>query len=75
MDIEQWWAKLDSTTQQWLIDHNGEALPGEVVTKIIDAGGPAMSDAWWSHQDGPSGYSLQDDAVDWVEATANDESD
>lgn len=74
MDIEQWWARLDESSKQWLIDHNGEALPGDIIAKIVDAGGPVISDAWWSHQDGPSGFYLPDDAVDWVEVTANDES-
>lgn len=74
MDIERWWARLDPTTQQWLIAHNGEAIPGEVMTKILEVGGPVTSDAWWSHEDGPSGFYLPDDAVDWVETAANDES-
>jgi hypothetical protein len=73
VEIEQWWARLDPSTQQWLIDHNGEAIPGEVVAKIVEAGGPVTSDSWWSHEDGPSGFYLPDDAVDWVETTANDD--
>jgi hypothetical protein len=73
MEIGQWWAGLDATSQQWLIDHNGEAIPGEVVAKIVEAGGPVTSDAWWSHEEGPSGFYLPDDAVDWVETTANDD--
>jgi hypothetical protein len=63
IDIKQWWARLDETSKQWLIDHNGEALPGSLVAKIVNAGGPVMGDAWWSHQDGASGFYLPDDAA------------
>jgi hypothetical protein len=75
MGVEQWWTRLDEPSKQWLIDHNGEALPSEVATKIVAAGGPVKSDAWWSHEDGPSGIYLPDDAIDWVEATANGETE
>ncbi|GAA2751748.1 hypothetical protein [Amnibacterium kyonggiense] len=73
MDIEHWWGRLDTTTRHWLIAHNGEPVPGDVVDVIVAAGGPAASDAWWSHEDGPRSFSFPDDAVDQVETIANDE--
>ena len=75
MEIEQWWSGLDPRTQQWLFDHNGEAISSEVLVRIVEAGGPATSDAWWSHEDGPTGFFLPDEAVDWVETLANEEHD
>ena len=39
MDIENWWPKLQPSTRQWLIAHNGEALPAEVAAEIRRAGG------------------------------------
>ena len=75
MEIEQWWSGLDPATQQWLIDHNGEAVPGDVLVRIFEAGGPAADDAWWSHEDDSTGFFLPDEAVDQVEALANDEHD
>ncbi|MDN3495811.1 hypothetical protein QL996_13300 [Planococcus sp. APC 4015] len=74
MQIIEWWPELDSETQGWLIAHNGEALSPEVLTKIVAAGGSLTSNAWWVGQGGPKGFYLSDEAVDWIEATANGES-
>jgi len=73
MDIENWWPKLEPSTRQWLIAHNGEALPAEVVAEIRRAGGSVASDAS-SVDDGTApGSFLPDAAVDWIEAAANEE--
>jgi len=56
-----------------LIEHNGEALSGDMVAEVVYAGGPVASDAWWSHQDGPTGFYISDEAVDWIEELANGE--
>ena len=73
MSIEQWWPKLKPSTQQWLIDNNGDAVPAEVLIEITDAGGAAASDAWWVGRGGPSGFYFSDEAVDWIEAVGNGE--
>lgn len=73
MSIEHWWPKLKPSTRTWLIENNGDAVPQDVVTEISQAGGPAASDAWWAGQDDPTGFYFPDEAVDWVEAVANDE--
>ena len=31
------------------------------------------TDAWWIGQNGPTGFSLSDAAVDWIEEVANGE--
>lgn len=43
---EVWWPALPPEAQQWLIAHNGEALPASVIQEITRAGGSVTSDAW-----------------------------
>ena len=71
MDISGWWPKLSDASQQWLIDHNGEAVPPEIVGQITSVGGIITTDAWWVGQGGPTGLYLSDRAIDWVEEVAN----
>ena len=73
MDIENWWPELQPSTRQWLIAHNGEALPAEVSAEIRRAGGSLASDASSVDEGGAPGSFLPDDAVDWIEAVANEE--
>ena len=73
MSIEQWWGKLQPSTQEWLIGNNGDVVPPAVVAEIAGVGGPAGDDSWWASQDDTHGHYFPDDAIDWVEATANDE--
>ena len=73
MNIEEWWPNLDATTRDWLIAHNGEALPPHVLDQISAAGGAITPDARWAGDNGPDGFFLSDEATDWVEAVANRE--
>ncbi|MFD0046791.1 hypothetical protein ACFVGV_16530 [Pseudarthrobacter scleromae] len=73
MGIEQWWTELQPSTRKWLINNNGDEVQAAVVAEIAEAGGPASDDSWWSGQDESPGHYLPDDAIDWVEATANGE--
>lgn len=73
METLDWWSKLDPDAQAWLIAHNGEAVAPDVLSKIVSAGGSVTSNAWWVGAGGPDGFYLSDDAVDWIEAAANDE--
>ena len=73
MSIEHWWPKLKPATQEWLIENNGDAVPGEVLAEIIDAGGEPTSEAGWAGERGPDGDYLSDEANDWIEAVANGE--
>lgn len=88
MDIAQLWASLSAPTRDWLIANNGDALTPEVLEELVRANGSAIPDDWWGNQgderdegdqadqgdygDAATRY-LPDDAVDWIEATANDE--
>ncbi|GAA3200155.1 hypothetical protein [Microbacterium terregens] len=74
MKTIEWWPLLDGDAQAWLIAHNGDAVSTEVLSKIVAAGGSLTSDAWWIGEAGTEGFYLSDEAVDWIEATANDES-
>ena len=73
MDGIEWWESLDQDAKEWLIEHNGETLPPEVLTKIVAAAGAVDSDPWWLGENTPDGLSLSDEAVDRLEAIANDE--
>ena len=73
MSIEQWWAKLQPSTREYLTENNGDVVPPEVVAEIADAGGPDGADSWWADPNETSGHYFPDDAIDWVEAIANDE--
>ena len=71
MDIEQWWPKLEPSTRDWLVAHNGEAISPEIVEELRSVG--ANLPAAGSVRTGDSGYVLPDDAIDWIEAVANEE--
>jgi hypothetical protein len=73
MNIDEWWPKLDTATHEWLVAHNGEAVPAHILSRIEAAGATVTSDASWVGHSGPDGLFLSDDATDWVEAVANDE--
>lgn len=73
MNIDELWPRLDTATRDWLIAHDGEAVPEHVLVQIAAAGGAVTSDAWWVGQPGPDGFYLSDEATDWVEATSNSE--
>ena len=73
MDIAQLWPSLSAPTRDWLIANNGDALSPEALDEIVRANGSAIPDAWWGDQSGEDGFYLPDDAIDWIEATANEE--
>ncbi len=73
MSLETWWSAVPSETRAWLVAHNGERLPVEVVEEITRVDGPVTPDAWWVRHEAAGGLRLSDAAVDWVEAVANGE--
>jgi hypothetical protein len=75
MDIAQLWPSLSAPTRSWLIANNGDALSREVLDELVLANGSAIPDAWWGDQSDAAHHYLPDDAVDWIEATANHEGD
>lgn len=73
MRIEDWWPSLDSSTQQWLIDNNGDVVPPSILNQITAVAGEPAADASWVGDNLPEGFFLSDEAIDWIEKTANDE--
>ena len=57
--IEEWWPRLPPTTRTWLMDHNGEALPADVLAAVGDAGGSALR----VEDDGDAAFLHHDDAA------------
>ncbi|UIK89953.1 hypothetical protein [Arthrobacter polaris] len=74
MNIQDWWPLLDSSTQQWLIENNGDVVPPDIMDQITVIAGQPTADDSWIHDAGRDGLSLSDEAIDWIEQTANDES-
>jgi len=66
MGIEQWWPVLEPSTRQWLVAHNGEPLPEDEIRRV---GGESTADVVALDE----GHGLSDEAVDWIEALANEE--
>ncbi len=71
--IELWWPRLRPEARDWLVANNGDAVPAALRSEIEGAGGPSVSDPWWSAQEGSAGRCMPDQAVDWIEERANDE--
>jgi hypothetical protein len=73
MSIAVWWPKLQPATRDWLIANNGDAVPAAIIDEITEAGGPVTSDAWWVGHDGSTDSFMPDEAIDWIEEIANEE--
>jgi hypothetical protein len=73
MSLEAWWPLLDLETRDWLIANNGDALSTQVLDDIARVSGPLPPDAWWLGENGPDGFYLSDEGIDWIEAAANGE--
>jgi hypothetical protein len=75
MPIAHWWPQLRPQTRDWLIANNGDVVPPDIMLEIADAGGPGSSDSWWVAADeDATGSVMPDEAIDWIEETANEES-
>ena len=73
MDMPQIWSRLTTSTQTWLIDHNGEPLPEVIVEEILTVTAGQRDPRWWAGDSGQGETQLADEAVDWIEETANGE--
>lgn len=73
MSIQQWWPKLQPFTRRWLMDNNGDVVPDSIISEIVAVGGPPVGDPWWSESRETGGVVLPDEAIDWIEETANNE--
>ncbi len=64
---------MDPSTQQWLINNNGDVVPPNILDQITAVAGAPTADASWVGETAPEGFFLSDEAIDWIEETANDE--
>ena len=64
---------LDWTTQQWLINNNGDVVTLEALDQITAAAGEPTADTSRAGDAVPEKFSLSEEAIDWIEMTANDE--
>jgi hypothetical protein len=73
MDVSEIWPRLSSSTQTWLIEHNGEPLPDDILDEILTVTSGQQDPRWWARDSGQGETQLSDAAVDWIEETANRE--
>ncbi len=73
MQIEDWWPRLTPETRNWLIAHNGEPLDTSVRNDLLEVTRGAFDASWWAGSSEDGGSELSDAAIDWIEATANEE--
>ena len=73
MSIESWWPKLAASDQAWLIQHNGEPLPPEVLKKVTAVGGLICTPPHIVGYPRPDGFHFSDETIDRIEAIANGE--
>ncbi|RAN79510.1 hypothetical protein B5P43_13435 [Bacillus sp. SRB_336] len=64
---------MDPPTKQWLINNNGDVVPPNILDQITAVAGAPTTDVSWLGQNVPEGIFLSDEAIDWIEETANDE--
>jgi hypothetical protein len=74
MDFSQIWPHLGSSSRSWLVEHNGEPLPEDLIAEILRVTGGEQSPQWWTGPSVEGRTQLTDEAVDWIETVANDES-
>jgi hypothetical protein len=73
MNIENWWPLLSSSTQQWLIDNNGDVVPPSILDQITAVAGHPTAEASWVADNIAEEFLLSDQAIDWIEEAANNE--
>ena len=73
MDLPQIWPHLSPSSRSWLIEHNGEPLPDQLVAENLSVAGAEPNAQWWSGPSVERQTQLTDEAVDWIETVANNE--
>ena len=64
---------MDPSTQQWLINNNGDVVPPSILDQITAVAGVPTTDASLVGENAPEGFFLSDEAIDWIEEMGNDE--
>lgn len=67
------WPQLKPETREWLIAHNGESVPADIVSEIRGLDGPLVMGKSWVDDPSSDSYHFSDDITDWIEKTANGE--
>lgn len=73
MDMSQIWPRLATSTQTWLVDHNGEPLPDDIVGEVLTVTAGQRDPSWCAGDSQQGQAQLSDEAVDWIDETANGE--
>ncbi|QKT11627.1 hypothetical protein [Rhodococcus sp. W8901] len=73
MNIAGWWTQLSGETRDWLVEHNGEPLTPSVRSEVVAVNDGDLDPSWWSGESVDGQSELTDEAIDWIEARANDE--
>lgn len=73
MDMSQIWPRLSTSTQTWLVDHNGEPLPDDILDEVLTVTAGQRDARWWAGDSQQGETQLTDEAVDWIDETANGE--
>jgi hypothetical protein len=73
MDMSQIWQGLATSTQTWLIEHNGEPVPDGILSEILTVTAGQKDPRWWAGNPQEGETQLTDEAVDWIDETANGE--
>jgi hypothetical protein len=73
MDMSEVWPRLVTSTQTWLVEHNGEPLPDDILDEILTVTAGQRDPRWWAGGSHDGETQLADEAVDWIEETANSE--
>ena len=72
MDFAQIWPHLHISSRSWLIEHNGEPLPDDLIAEILGVTGGEQNPQWWAGPSVEGETQLTDEAVDWIETVANE---
>ena len=73
MDMSQIWPRLTAATQTWLVDHNGEPLTDDILDEVLAVTAGHRDPRWWAGESREGETQLTDEAVDWIDETANAE--
>lgn len=73
MDFAQIWPRLSDSSRAWLMEHNGEPLPDELVGEILGITKGELEAEWWAGPSVEGQTQLTDETVDWIAMVANGE--
>ena len=71
VDFPQIWPRLTPLSRSWLIEHNGEPLPDDLIGEVLGVAGGETNAEWWAGPSVDGQTQLNDEVVDWIETVAN----